>query len=433
MSFVFLLISFVGFGYFLLAKRRFDFLTLGFFCACAYFMPGFFGYVRYPPNGFEVALEEGAFGAMSLVLAGITMAAAILDSTRNNFSGKSRLLSGLSVRRMAQALLVLSGIGFCLTVATTGAVLLETDKALMLKELNRWHIIWTTASVASVVFADAAGARTLRLFSLAFLAGNLYIGFRSPLAFGALSVLMLRATSEGPRRIIKARPVLLLSGLLLTAFLFAYKGIFVAVKDSNWSLVLERASDIDYYLTSLTASEPFGTQAILNEVVRTRFEASFSSLAGALLQVLAFAPELGAEIISFNDQFQPVLFPQANYGMAGNIWAQMLATGGWFLLLAFVAFYSTTLTLASAFMERFDPALRSAAAVFLAPWCLFIHRNDLIYQLSLQKRYGVILAIAGGAVWALRLLSDRRASTQPIKHGFELRKESTSQPKERST
>lgn len=410
MSWVFVFISLIGLAYFLLVKRAFDFLALGYFCACAYFLPGFVGYVRYPPGGLEVPLEEGAFGAMCIVLTGIIFAAVVHDRIE---SGQTRFSSGLSVRSIAKTLLLFSAVGLLLTILTTGASLLDTDKASMLKELNRWHILWTTASVASIVFADAAGARSLRLWSLALLIGNLYIGFRSPIAFGALSILMLRATSEGPIRILRARPILLVSGLLLTSFLFAYKGIFVAVKDANWSLVQERASDPEYYLNSLTASEPFGTQAILNEVVRTSFEASPQSLVGALLQVLAFAPELGAEIVSFNEQFQPLLFPQANYGMAGNIWAQMLATGGWLLLVTFVALYSFSLAAASRLMRRFDSALRSAAAVFLTPWCLFIHRNDLIYQFSLQKRYGLILLLAGATVWAIRSLTRRRAGGRP--------------------
>ena len=56
LQFAFILISVIGVLYFSVAKRQFDFFTIGFFSACVYFLPGYFGFALYPPGTEYVTL-----------------------------------------------------------------------------------------------------------------------------------------------------------------------------------------------------------------------------------------------------------------------------------------------------------------------------------------------------------------------------------------
>jgi hypothetical protein len=103
-------------------------------------------------------------------------------------------------------------------------------------------------------------------------------------------------------------------------------------------------------------------------------------------QFTLFSGEAGLVFRSFNGYFQPALFPDVEWGMANNIWAQMIAAGGWPLFLAFLAGFVCTLRLAARRMATARATNRCGVALATAYWGFYIHRNDLGYELSELKR-----------------------------------------------
>ena len=143
----------------------------------------------------------------------------------------------------------------------------------------------------------------------------------------------------------------------------------------------------DFYVGAVLESEPFVTQTILNEVIVNNFTTGTDYLADSVLfQFMMFGREMFGNQVSFNQLFQYHLFPEVTGGMANNIWAQMIAAGGWPLFLAFLGGFVVLLRVGSSLLNAKNLWTRGAAALAFAFWAFYIHRNDIGYQLGLEKR-----------------------------------------------
>jgi hypothetical protein len=192
-------------------------------------------------------------------------------------------------------------------------------------------------------------------------------------------------------------------------FFFVYKQIYVTVKLGLWDVIRDRLMDTELYASAILMSEPFNTQAILNEVIAQDFRVGMEHFQDVLLQFLLFSPELGRAPVSFNDFFQSTLFPSdLDYGMANNIWAEMISSGGWLLLGSFLVGFVLMLMLGSYWIRSHDATLAAGVAVAFSYWAFYIHRNDLLYQVNLEKR--TIL------VWIASLVLSRFLILTPLRH-----------------
>jgi hypothetical protein len=167
-------------------------------------------------------------------------------------------------------------------------------------------------------------------------------------------------------------------------FFFSYKFVYRMVKLGEYDVVVERFVDPQFHLQAIVDSEPFATQMILNEILRSRFETDGAYIVeGLAAQSILFSERFGLEAVAFNDLFQPVLFPDIDWGMAGNIWAQMLAAGGWPLFLGFLALFVFTLRTGS---RRLGPRGSRHGRRWHSAQLLGVIRNDIGYQVILEKR-----------------------------------------------
>jgi len=403
MAIVFWAVSLLGLAYFLGAKRHFDFYTVAFVSGIAYFLPGFFGHVLVPSwtNPLTpVPLLPETYAVMSAVLLAIIAGGFFFE----NIWGESSLaLTITSSEGGASWATVIAVCGFLFTVATTGSALLDPNKTQMMQQLNRWYIVATTA--ASLAAAWAFLRRRWRLFaiSMAIIAGDLYIGFRNNAAILVIALLALAMADRGRRRLITAHWRLGLGGTVIAFFFFLWKGLVGLIKLGAWDLVADRLTHASFYGSVVTESEPFVTQCILNEVIARRFEVGVAHFGSLIYQLMFFSSDLGANLSSFNDLFQPALFPQAiGWGMADNIWAEMIASGGPLLLAVMIILFVVGVGVGSYFMRSRNPELRGLVALTTVPWAFYIHRNDLLFQMTEERRYffvGVItLLVAKVAV-----------------------------------
>ena len=74
-------------------------------------------------------------------------------------------------------------------------------------------------------------------------------------------------------------------------------------------------------------------------------------LTGIVSQATFFGNELGIQVHEFNDLFQPVLFGDVEFGLAGNVWAEMFAAGDWPLLGCFLLAFVLVLRLLSRWLH----------------------------------------------------------------------------------
>ena len=390
----FVIIAATGLLYFLLCLRRFDLFSVAFLSGCVYFLPGFFGYTVAPMSATThspVDLEDGAYLVMSAVLIAIWFGALLFDYAPRHTVLALRLQGSESAPLWAVTLAV---IGYLMLVATAGEALLLDDKIAMMESLNRWHILGATAAPLGAVLSFACRRWLLLALSMIMLLFDMYIGFRVSFAIAMIAIVTVYLVRDGPQRLAIQNWKIGCMGMAFVSLLLVYKQIFVAMKLGMWDVIVERIQDTDLYTTAIMMSEPFNTQAILNEVVGQDFRVGMGHFRDIASQFVLFSPELGNAPLSFNDLFQPTLFPSdLDYGMANNMWAEMLSSGGWPLLGLFITIFVVMLMLGSYVIRSRDPILAAGAAVTFSYWAFYIHRNDLLYQVNLEKRALLVWAV----------------------------------------
>jgi hypothetical protein len=414
MQSVFIAIATIGLVYFLFQKRRFDFYSIAFLSACVYFLPGFLGYTLMPTKTsmeVPVDLESETYMVIIAVLVFILCGGVLFDSCPEKEALSLRFKGSDNSAMWAVSIAL---IGYVLLLGTAGEIILFDDKSMMMDVLNRWHIVGATAAPIAAVLSFTLRKRFLFFFSICLLAFDVYIGFRTSFAVAMIAIFTLWLGRHERHRFAIRNWKVGVVGLFVVFFLFLYKQLFAVVKLGMWDFIVERVQDPDLYMAAIGMSEPFTTQVILNEIIVQRFEVGISHLKESLYQFALFSPEFGVKPVSFNDLFQPTLFPtDMEYGMANNIWAEMWSSGGWPLLLVFLAMFVLILGIGSYLTRALDPTFVAGAAVCFSYWAFYIHRNDLAYQINLEKRVILVWAICIGLCELSHFISTCARSAVP--------------------
>ncbi len=386
-----------GAAYFACARRRFDLLALGYLSALVYFLPALFGYVLPPETvqGFRdpVPITAPVYLVYLLVLCGLVAGAAVLDLAA---PAPPRLPALPRPEVAERAFLAAALVGFAATVWTSGGALFAADKSLVLDAVGRWRLLWVNAAVLGMVFTFL---RRRWAFFAAFgclLSIDLYVGFRNNLALAVLALATAWLAARGQRRLVVHGWRLGIVSLVVALAFFAYKQLYNPIKRGDWEEVEIRVSDPAFLADSLVYSEPFVTQAILNEVMLRDFHVPASGLAEVFYNFGFFAPSFGVEASSIGTVFKDVLFPGTPAGIGSNPWAEMWSRGGWPLLIGFVCGFVVVLGFASWLLAARDPAWLSLVAVNGAYWAFYLHRNTLTYQVNLHKRLVLLWLLAVG-------------------------------------
>lgn len=387
---IFLMFAACGGLFFLIKRRQFDYFSLAFFSALIYFLPGFFGATSYHVgDGWsDMSIDPEVYWIMIFVILSIWFSAWVSSYAPKLLEFNIALPSESLVSKL---LMFSASAGFIGLLVTSGSEVLQAEKEIVMQSLGRWHILFYTAATIGLPVAYLMRQYLLAGLFLASLSFDLFLGFRSALSIGIISVLVVMLYAQGRQRLIAANWKIILAALMFGLLMFGYKEIAFAVKAGMWDLVWSNLNDANTYLFMFTHSEPFVVQQILNEVVASRFETNADHIFSSLYQLMLFAPELGAETITFNSLFQPSLFPDVEYGLAANIWAQMWSAGGWTLLIVFTLVFNMVLALGNATLRARSIVLRAGLAPVFVYWAFYIHRNELGYALNLEKRILLLL------------------------------------------
>ena len=383
MKVVFLICSIVGFVYFFFKKRKFDFFTMAYISANVYFLPGFFGYVVYYPAETKVELLPEVYLVMTCVLTSILMTSIIYDLVGRKQVKQIKFKNSELNLRM---LLIISIASFVLMFITMGNQLFVTDKVILMSNLNRFYLVWSVSTSLLIITAFIERKIKIVCFGFIFLAFDIYLGFRSNFAITVISIFTIYMNQKKFHRLIIGNFRLFVLGGIAAVFFFVYKQIHAVIKLGRWDIVTERLVDLNFYFNSIIHSEPFVIQSTLNEVINQNFTVSPSYLMNILYLFIFFAPQLGANIKDFNDYFQPTLFPNVDFGMASNIWAEMYSINGWSTLILFIIFFNIVIFLANKFLLIENSSIKSVVTLIMIYWVFYIHRNSILYEINLSKR-----------------------------------------------
>lgn len=240
---------------------------------------------------------------------------------------------------------------------------------------RRWPV--AAAFVTALVFVGLLGDRTTPVIALA-----------------AALLVMLRNL---PIMTALRRPLVWVGAVVVTAAVFlikpAYKALSAGV-DIFTVLAAERPVAI------MAQWEAFGTHAVLERIVATGFSFDWTStLTASLGQLLVVPSAFGISSSQFNDTYQPLMFPDVTYGLAGNYLAQWFAMFGLVGCIVAGALYAAVLMLIDRWHQKAPGSVASFAILIGSAFAVYQHRNSVENELAIMRQ----VAIAFIGIWCLAL------------------------------
>lgn len=408
MQAIFILTALVGLVYFLGARRAFDFYSLAFLSSLVYFIPGFAGF-----DGFGTPLDPSTYVVFTTVLLAVLAAAVLQGSApaplpvQGSFAGPALVLGTAVV--VVLFVLVVYGIDSLLVHKTDSGI------------PGGVYIMWRVTSSLTVLYGVLGRRRWVTwtggvLLMLTFVASD-----RTALALTLFALVVHLLGARGRVRAISAARRLALPVLVGAVLVWTGKIVHAMINQAYQS---DSVSAVQNVLDNPIATqmlfqrtEPFETQAILNETIRQKLRIGPEHLREVIYQLWPVPSSFGVSSTSFNDIVQAELFPDMRrHSMAYNFWAEALATGGWLLLGVYVMGYVGGLALFNRLARTRNTGWRGVMLLMGAYWAFYIHRNSLASIVAYEKFTlyiaGVLLLLA--AAWASRSHS-RGRFRQPVR------------------
>ncbi len=391
--YIFYFISFIAFYYFVCKKRKFDFFSISYLSSLIYFSPAFFGRVSYRSNFIRISekMIDEVYYVYFFVLFSLIFFAFMYDKTKTKIEdeeiNKHYSLGVVSI--------FLSIILLILLIASQGSNLLNPNKGELMLELGLFMNLFIYSSLFSFVISFLNGQKKILFIAILLQLFIMLIGFRFPLVISLACIVLAKVSSLKRIRLIKYKKSIFFSVLFLVLIL-VFKQFIYAIKQGDFELIISLLNNQDYLMDALIYAEPFETQSILNEVIKTNFEVPLSHLDQFLAFFIFESTTLGIDISSFNSYFQHRLFPGVRSGMASNIWAQFFAIGSYYGVALFVIFYNLIVIFLNNLLTTKSVILKSVILITGIFWCFYLQRNDLSYIFSTQKKillFGLGLAL----------------------------------------
>ena len=390
MGLIYLLFTLLGLCYFLLHRRKFDFLTVGFISQQLYFSPCLVDIFLGSDNYYLYPVNDGVYITGILLILSFLIFSFKLHNERPR--SKKILDLGFKYHTFFSSLIAL--MSFLISFYQSGPILFSGAKADVLNSIDRFYILWSIAALYGISTAIVFRKKIYIYINLFLIIITIYIGFRSIAAISAISFLVIFFVMYGKKAslfIDHYRKIFI--GVLFGLFFLIYKGLYIAVKFGNYDTVLERLGSKEFYAEVFLNAEPFGIQRIFSDVLQYNFFIGPENLNRFILVFTLFSNDLGVDARSFNQYFQPALYGDVGYGMGSNVWAHMYSSGGWLLLIMFIIFYGLSLRWLSQKIYYSNIKYMPLFVVLGSYWAFYIHRNDLFYQLGLEKRVVIVFFI----------------------------------------
>ncbi|ELB2160777.1 hypothetical protein HJ190_07295 [Vibrio parahaemolyticus] len=368
-------------------KRRIDFISIGFLSQQLYFIP-------LTLQAFDIDMLWGEYHYYSAVVGCYFVLCLMFFSLLKVHDGKGlvQIKPFIDLNIFSKIICIMALLGFSFSFVASGGGIFFLSKQEMMKSLGYGYILWSISTIILIPFSIYLKNKFLMAVGAISMLVIVFIGFRSPAAIAIIAsiISICYANKISIYKLgMKNTLIIVIIGLLF----FFYKGVYSGIKLGNYELVLLRLTDVNYYLNSLVNSEPSMTTMILSKTLEHDLRIDISHFQNIIVSMGFFGP-FQPDIQSFNSIMQPEFFPGLSWGVGSNVWANIYAILGWGGLLLFITFYCLSLYFISFVLSRITGFYFLSLCPLASYWAFYIHRNDLAYQISLEKRVGMIILLA---------------------------------------
>lgn len=379
----FVFLAALGAFFHIFLRRRVDFLTASFFGILLYFMPAFTGYVLDPYNphlGPYVPLVAETYWVFVLALLGNILFSIL-------YRPSSDTTEPIVTDPWFDAVLsIATVVAFFFALGEAGTALLDPDKNNVLLSQGRFWILFSALSQICA-FVGAVSRRILPMIcGFGAIAFSMFVGDRSALAITGVSIILYYISVLGIRRIFSLRMIFVASFFII--IVFTYKQIYVDIKYGNFDVAMRKIFDPSTYMVAFGGSEPFITQSILNTVLVYDYRIPMESLFSALVAVVPFLSEvvyIPSSLIGFN--FQDIIFPGLEYGLASNIYANFYAVMGYYGIVFWIIVHNILMVWASRASMTWSGYKRIPLMLCGSLFSFYVIRSDIVYNITSLNRF----------------------------------------------
>lgn len=392
MIFLFYLVNFIGLSYFLFKKRTFDFFSLTFFSQLIYFIPGFFGTTNYTIDRsiIENVIVDGTYVILILFVVFLLLFTFIYDHSKFSFYDRNKTYKVNSI--ISEMMIAISLLTLASIILTNGLLFFKLEKIDLMEYVSSNLLLMETTASIAIVVAFLEKKKFILLLGFGILFIDIFIGFRFAFVISLVAILFIYTNNLGKIRLINFWKFGLLM-FFLAYFVILIKQFLYGFKFGFSDYSLQQFQTLEFYTNALIHSEPFVIMSILNEVVKNNFTIQLDNIL-VVLKIFPFMESIfNLETVNYNQLFQPVLFPYVNYGMANSIFAQFFSIGGYLFVIWFIFIYFCILFLGNSYL-LYSKYSKSIVVLLFSMQAFYIYRNDLLYQITLEKKYLVIFLIA---------------------------------------
>ncbi len=368
---------------------------IAFFSALIYGLPLAFGYDLF---GKPLSIESRV---MMLCVVYACFICALFS--RQHSINEVSVAKGGAARFYGKAFVAISALSFILLLLMYGTAFFfvhKTESGVS----GYIYMLWRISSTAGVIWCLVLRRYRMLLIPLVPLIATLFAGDRTTVGLTAVAAIWILLQS---RTVSFGRMMLVLGGsLALGTFLFFGKTFQAQwVTGTFESLPSLARTVIANGQDSVIRTEPFAIFGVFNALTSLSYGPPGSLIVEVAAQVLIMPSFFGFSASSFNDFFQPILFPAyREHSLAYSYWGEGFVRGGWLGFIGFLIIYLLVLRFFDGLSRRGGPILRCFSFAGGAYWAFYIHRNSMVSIISYERQIAlyfvgvVILALAFRAI-----------------------------------
>lgn len=432
LNFIYIILTIIALLYIMISRNKMDFLVIYYFSSVIYYFPVYFGKVYYSVLELPIKyLPIQEIDSLTYIVLIINMINIIMWLFIRSYIYREKNLNYLrtldsEIKQSStndRVVFILTIIGFIMMIYTIyhyRQVLFRNssfNKAVILDRNNFISSYFKSISLFLFVYSFINDSNKYifitRILSTTFLLLIFRLGHRSYIVIGCLSIIFYyickTSTSELNliQYVIKHKKVVILS-LILIFVTFSIKNITRALFNRNFDVVLNRLTDLDYYLNTFKLSEPNTITLNLNSILSNQFVTNINTYIIVPFMIIPGIARL-IDIPSFNSLFQNELFPEANFNVASTYIGEAMANGG---ILVFFLILNTLILLLMLIDYKSKVTNNSIERCFLIlagiDLSFYIHRNSLEFAISRIRIYLYICILLYIFKLIIKILSGKR-------------------------
>lgn len=379
MTVIYILMLLVGGGIFAKRGLGMNIWWVAFFSTAIYSIPVAFGRTAFSERlGIEAA-------TMMLMVMFACLACAILSRPALNVGGDLRLTQRAMDIYIPNLLVLACFVSFFLLLFSYGTGIFYVHKV----ESGisaQFYIFWRLTSTLAVTACLIARRWRILLVALIPLGATLFAGDRTTVGITVIAAVWV---SLKGRRVRPAKALaIVVSSVVLGVFLFFGKTFQAQWASGTFTSLSDLAVSVaDQGIGAVVRTEPFAVAGVLDALIGLPQAPPGSLFLEVAAQFLIFPSYFGFESSSFNDFFQPILFPEfRERSLAYSFWGEGFVRGGWIGFAAFLGVYLLILRLLDRMTNSSRLLVRVASYVGGAYWAFYIHRNSMVSIIAYERQ-----------------------------------------------